>query len=262
MKQTAPIVLWIFFLSITIIYLFQEFFPLWVQFLMIGIGLWLIGCSFGLSYVMSILLTILLLYLLYLSTPMTKNKIETMCPYCSQGQCRCSMMARGECPMGRFCDCPYRKGRMGCGRRCPYADQCPCMQQRMHMIEEGFENEKVETSTTTVPTTNEVSTYTPNPELKTKTLTEGKEWTQTLLKLPPDLRDMLKDSLEKEKTKVTEKPDMTKSSKDMTPAEAQKSTYYLIDTMKQLTDTIKSMQPVLQQGKEVFANLKSIEQLM
>jgi hypothetical protein len=114
---------------------------------------------------------------------------------------------------------------------------------------EGFENEE-----------KKKDDYIPNPELKTISLKEGKDWTQTLVKLPPTLRNVLKESLEKEGNRTYEVENKTKE--EMTPAEAQRSTFYLIDTMKQLSSTLEHMKPVLEQGKEIMENLKMFPDMM
>jgi len=107
----------------------------------------------------------------------------------------------------------------------------------------------------------DIEKYLPNPELKKNTLLEGKEWTQELLKLPPELRDLLKERLEGEKEKDYSLI-QNKKPEDMSPAEAQRSTFYLIDTVKQLTETLSNMQPVLTQGKDIIQSLKSLDKMM
>ena len=47
-----------------------------------------------------------------------------------------------------------------------------------------------------------------------------------------------------------------KETKDYTPSEAQKQTYKLIDTVKQLDSTIKTLAPTLEIGKKVLDKMK------
>jgi hypothetical protein len=47
-----------------------------------------------------------------------------------------------------------------------------------------------------------------------------------------------------------------KETKDYTPSEAQKQTYKLIDTVKQLNSTIKTLGPTLEMGKQVMDKMK------
>ena len=181
-----------FLLFLTIVYIFSPIFPLWIQWLAIAAGIFIICLWFHKKECISrcVLITLFLLFVVAMTME------------------------------------PYRT------------------------VFERFENE----------TTKEE--YLPNPELKKVTLTEGKDWTQTLVKLPPTLRDVLRETLEKEQTKSYNKDKIQeKDPKDMSPAEAQRSTYYLIDTMKQLNSTLEHMKPVLEQGKELMENLKMMPSL-
>jgi hypothetical protein len=59
---------------------------------------------------------------------------------------------------------------------------------------------------------------------------------------------------EKEKTESTDK-----KTDDLKPYEAQRQTYQLIDTVKQLKDTINELAPMLKQGKDVLGQLEALK---
>lgn len=50
-----------------------------------------------------------------------------------------------------------------------------------------------------------------------------------------------------------------KNTNDLKPYEAQKQTYQLIDTVKQLKDTINELAPMLKQGKDVLGQLETLK---
>lgn len=55
-----------------------------------------------------------------------------------------------------------------------------------------------------------------------------------------------------------EKKKKNKTVKEYTPEEAQQETYRMIDTVKQLTETMEAMQPVLSQGGKLLALHKKL----
>ena len=63
--------------------------------------------------------------------------------------------------------------------------------------------------------------------------------------------DQLKDLLDMAK-KESPYSDDKKSSRDYTPAQAQKATYHLIDTVKQLKNTMSEMMPLMKVGKNLI----------
>ncbi len=67
---------------------------------------------------------------------------------------------------------------------------------------------------------------------------------------PTEIGNMLKFSASDKDSEKSSKLNTNK--KKFTPAEAQRETFRLIDTVKQLDDTIKSLGPTLSQGKEIM----------
>lgn len=76
-------------------------------------------------------------------------------------------------------------------------------------------------------------------------------------KLPglKDLEDLLESA--KKESPYSENNKMKKT-KDYTPAEAQRATYHLIDTVKQLKETMTSMMPLMQVGNNLIKLHKNI----
>lgn len=67
---------------------------------------------------------------------------------------------------------------------------------------------------------------------------------------PTEIGDMLKFSASDKESEKNGK--LNSDKKNLTPAEAQRETFRLIDTVKQLDDTIKALGPTLTQGKQIM----------
>jgi len=67
---------------------------------------------------------------------------------------------------------------------------------------------------------------------------------------PTEIGDMLKFSASDKESEKNGK--LNSDKKNLSPAEAQRETFRLIDTVKQLDDTIKALGPTLSQGKQIM----------
>lgn len=74
-----------------------------------------------------------------------------------------------------------------------------------------------------------------------------------------ELDNMLKFSALDDKSEKQGNKNSDNKTSSMTPAQAQRETFHLIDTVKQLDDTIKSLGPTLTQGKELLKMFDKIK---